>query len=700
MKAHPLKIARESRGWSQTQLAKVLGVNTRTVGRWELRLVVPHPHYREQLSLLFGKTIEELGLVEDADDNGAVRQVASPVNHFLDNETVQQVASPVNHSPNNETVQQVASPVNHSSDNEAEAQASYLADPAISNVLGSGNSLLGRSGLLSQVKQHLFEGTSVVLTALGGLPGVGKTALAVALATDKQVRAHFPDGILWARLGQEPKVLGELARWGTLLECVPSQVKNFNDRESWCQALRTAIGTRRLLLVIDDAWTAEDASAFQVGGMQCAYLLTTRLPDVASVFAEQETIIVPQLEEADALTLLARYVPLQVQQDPKGARSLVRALDSLPLALTLMGNYLVSPVLSEQPWPLQTVLSQFHDTQQCLRMSLPIAPGKHSASFAEAIPLSLHATIAICDQRLSQQAHDVLCAISIFPSKPNSFSQEAALALSQQSNEVLDELWESGLLENWGPQRYALHQAVVDYARAQSEDMVARQLLVSLSGGVQRHAYSVRAARHSLFPYPSLLDVGIGHMRHGVMFRLDRISRRPLFFISMTLLVTLVIIALLLAFNWLSLPRTVRTTVSPPSSTTPVTTISGTTYEAEAPENTLTGGAIVSDCPACSGGKDVGKLGHAATLQFNNIKKKASGKYRLTIYYVYGIKGSHRNLHVTVNGQRAIIITVVGLDSWNQVGTLIVTVNLNADNNIIIFSNPSGVTPSIDRIVV
>src|ERR1051326_5089923 len=79
MKPHPLKVAREARGWSQSKVAKALGVNTRTVGRWELRLVVPHPHYREQLSLLFGRTIEELGLLEeDSDARNSVEEAQLP----------------------------------------------------------------------------------------------------------------------------------------------------------------------------------------------------------------------------------------------------------------------------------------------------------------------------------------------------------------------------------------------------------------------------------------------------------------------------------------------------------------------------------------------------------------------------------------------------------------------------------------------
>jgi len=68
-----------------------------------------------------------------------------------------------------------------------------------------------------------------------------------------------------------------------------------------------------------------------------------------------------------------------------------------------------------------------------------------------------------------------LHALSVFPPKPNSFSEEAALAASQQPVEALDELWDAGLLENWGSERYALHQAVADALRAQGKAWAAQK---------------------------------------------------------------------------------------------------------------------------------------------------------------------------------------------------------------------------------
>lgn len=450
MRIHPLRVERELRGWSQAKLAEALGTTTRSVSRWEQGLSMPYPHYRERLCSLFGKSARELGLLHSTEENDVL-----------------------SYTP---------------------AQTPLLVDPAIPDIRSNASNLLGRDNLLRQVKQCLLEGNTLGLTALNGLPGIGKTTLAVMLATDKHVQAHFYDGILWTGLGPRPNVLGLLARWGVLLGIKPADVENVNNWEAWGRALQAAIGTRRLLLVIDDAWNVEDALPFQVGGTQCAHLLTTRLPQVAFAFARQGAIVVPELKDIDGLALLARFIPEVVQQDPKNARALVRAVGALPLALTLMGKYLASQASTGQPRRLQTALARLHDTEQRLRVSMPITPSERSPSLPENIPLSLHAAITISARQLSPQVHAALCALAVFPAKPNSFSEDAALAVSQEPVETLDALWDVGLLESCGPRRYALHQTIADYAQTQTQDPAVRHRLVNyLLPYIQAHEHDYDA---------------------------------------------------------------------------------------------------------------------------------------------------------------------------------------------------------------
>src|SRR6266705_831977 len=109
-------------------------------------------------------------------------------------------------------------------------------------------------------------------------------------------------------VGFHPNVLGVLARWGKLLGIAPSQVEDLHSQEAWRQALRAALGTRQMLLVIDNACKAEDALALQAGGPACAHLLTTRFSEVAFAFAQQGAIVVSQLEGGDRVALLQRVL--------------------------------------------------------------------------------------------------------------------------------------------------------------------------------------------------------------------------------------------------------------------------------------------------------------------------------------------------------------------------------------------------------
>ncbi len=75
---------------------------------------------------------------------------------------------------------------------------------------------LGRDQIVADLVARLTAGGTVALSA-EGLPGVGKTTLAVALAHHRAILDHFTDGVLWAGLGTQPDLLGILAGWGDAL---------------------------------------------------------------------------------------------------------------------------------------------------------------------------------------------------------------------------------------------------------------------------------------------------------------------------------------------------------------------------------------------------------------------------------------------------------------------------------------------------
>lgn len=142
-------------------------------------------------------------------------------------------------------------------------------------------------------------------------------------------------------------------------------------------------------------------------------------------------------------------------------------------------------------------------------------------------------------------------------------------------------------------------------------------------------------------------------------------------------------------------------TVQPDSVTSapPPPTGNAVSYEAEAPANTIGGGAVVSGCSTCSGGQKVGYLGGGGFVQFNNVTATSAGLYNLTIYYVDG-DGCCRPAYLSFNGGTGVLMDFHGNGNWGSVQSMQIPVQLQAGNNTIKFDNPTGYAPDVDRIVV
>jgi hypothetical protein len=125
-------------------------------------------------------------------------------------------------------------------------------------------------------------------------------------------------------------------------------------------------------------------------------------------------------------------------------------------------------------------------------------------------------------------------------------------------------------------------------------------------------------------------------------------------------------------------------------------------YEAESPDNTLTGGAVVQNCPTCSGGADVRYVGNnSGTLQFNDVTANATGPYTVTIYYTNG--DAVRYALLSVNGSPGTPLSFPSTGSFQTVGSIQTTITLNAgSNNTLEFYNPivGSWAPDFDRIVM
>ncbi|MCZ7568849.1 MAG: tetratricopeptide repeat protein [Ardenticatenaceae bacterium] len=319
------------------------------------------------------------------------------------------------------------------------------------------NHVVGRDELVTTLVGRLRSGNQLALSA-EGLPGVGKTTLAIALAHHRGLLQHFRDGVLWAGLGRQPDVLGTLASWGEALGRDVTDQTNEADR---AQAVKNAIGQRRLLLVIDDAWDIDAARFLRCGGPFCCHLLTTRHQDIARAFAGASQVeTVPVLEEDPAFELLQTLAPEACAADPAAARELAGATGGLPLVLELLGGYLAVPERGYFRELATEALAALRDPQHRLQLACRRLGALKSPA------MTLRETIELSLADLPVEVVAAFYALGAFAAKPEPFDLEAARAVTEADARTLALLVARNLVEKVG-ERLALHQTLADVARTQ-----------------------------------------------------------------------------------------------------------------------------------------------------------------------------------------------------------------------------------------
>ena len=325
------------------------------------------------------------------------------------------------------------------------------------------HTVVGRDDILQQLKAQLLAGKSV---SLHGLPGVGKTTLALCLAHDPDILRHFRDGVLWVGVGQRPDLYAAHLLWAEAIGLSTNTMREHNDISQRVQALRRHIGMRRMLLVADDVWQPAAARALRVGGPLCAHIVTTRHIDVALDVSSEQAVGVAELDAEAGHQLLRVLTPGVSERYPDEIGQLVQASGGLPLALLLIGHYLRREAYTNQPRRVRQALAELQETAVRLQLDEPQMPASPHPSLPPTENISLTAVIDLSFQALDSHSRQALLDLSVFPPKPSSFAEEAALAIIEGPPAILDVLADSGLLESVGQGRYTLHQTIADYARA------------------------------------------------------------------------------------------------------------------------------------------------------------------------------------------------------------------------------------------
>ncbi|MGW3345869.1 AfsR/SARP family transcriptional regulator [Nonomuraea rubra] len=209
---------------------------------------------------------------------------------------------------------------------------------------------VGREAEIAELTALLRSGEdrlSPPIVIVSGLPGIGKTTLAVHLA--HLLRSDYPDGQLFVRLGQDergPREPGELLDMllrslGLDGAAIPATA------EERARLLRQRLADRAVLVVLDEAVEEAQLRHLLPGTPRGAVLVTSRSRLPALEGAVRLTLDLPG--EQDARKLLEHVAgPDRIGMAPGAAEQILRSCGRLPLAIRVAGARLATrPV-----WPV------------------------------------------------------------------------------------------------------------------------------------------------------------------------------------------------------------------------------------------------------------------------------------------------------------------------------------------------------------
>ena len=331
----------------------------------------------------------------------------------------------------------------------------------------------GRDGELSMLSGSLArlgraDGT-VVISAIGGTPGVGKTALAVHWA--HQVAELFPDGQLYVNLrgfgpSGPPMTAGE-AVCGFLESLGISRDRIPAGTDAQAGLYRSMLAGRRMLVVLDNAADEVQVRPLLPGSAGCLAVVTSRrpLPGLAAAEGALQVCLDLMSEREAGELLAARLGAGRVAAEPGAVSELAALCARLPLALAVAAvRAASSPGLA-----LTSLTEQLRDMR-----------GRLDALDAEDPGSSVRAVFSWSYQNLSGPAARMFRLLGTHPGPDISLPAAASLAgvPCTEARRILAELTGTHLLTQDARGRFAFHDLLRAYAmeEAQGQEHQAEQL--------------------------------------------------------------------------------------------------------------------------------------------------------------------------------------------------------------------------------
>jgi tetratricopeptide (TPR) repeat protein len=300
--------------------------------------------------------------------------------------------------------------------------------------------------------------TAVVITAVSGQGGVGKTALAIRVG--HELAPRFPDGQLYVNLrGTEEEcadpglVLADFLRdLGVDRAAIPDELA------ARSRLYRSRLAGRRMLVILDNARDEPQLRPLLPGTPSCAVIVTSRsrLAGLEGV----TSIAVDALTAAEAIELLARVAgQARVAAEPEEARAIAEACGYLPLAVRVAGARLAA----RPEWPLRVMADRLRGARSRL-------------DELKAGDLDVRASLALSYAGLSAQEQRAFRLLGLlraadFAAWPLASLLAVPLERAAMLAETLADayLLQPQGLDAAGQDRYRFHDLVRDFARERLE---------------------------------------------------------------------------------------------------------------------------------------------------------------------------------------------------------------------------------------
>ena len=303
--------------------------------------------------------------------------------------------------------------------------------------------------------------TTVVITAIAGMAGVGKTALAVHWG--HQCREHFPDGQLYVNLrgfdpaGAPMQPSEAITHLLAALRVAPEEIPDGLEDQAALYRSRTA--NRRVLIVLDNARDAEQVRPLLPGTAGSMVVVTSR-NDLTSLAAVDGAfaLTVDLLSPAEARGLLSRRLgERRVAQEPEAVEQIIASCDRLPLALSIVA----ARAMRTPRYPLAALAAQLRQTPGALDA---LDGGDHAAN--------VRAVFSWSYQQLSPLAARLFRTLGLHAGPDISAVTMASMSgMEAADREVaLLELVRASLVSEPTPGRFVLH----DLLRAFAAELAAR----------------------------------------------------------------------------------------------------------------------------------------------------------------------------------------------------------------------------------